>query len=274
MTALYRKIGNFFSILKYKPSEETNINTYESDSIVNYYQSQIPALQEAEKRILNELSTFVASSAMLDIGIGTGRTTYFFAPLVNRYVGIDYSEAMVKACKTRFFEFPYQFLTEDVRSLRNFNTNEFDLVLFSFNGLDSISPDDRELALAQIKRVLKPKGMFIFSSHNLLAAPNLIAYSFPLSISALKRNYRSFVLRKLNPPIPKLQNQNFAMIVDGSHAYQIRNYWVKPVYQISVLQAHGFSVERVYDLQGRELTPAQWHVTTDTWLYYFCKKEV
>ena len=35
---------------------------------------------------------------MLDIGVGTGRTTMHFAGLVKEYVGVDYSSALIQAC--------------------------------------------------------------------------------------------------------------------------------------------------------------------------------
>jgi ubiquinone/menaquinone biosynthesis C-methylase UbiE len=268
---LQKKIHNLFSILKYKSTEDTNIKTYESDQVVTYYKNQIPVLQPAEQQLLEVLSPSMKHYAMLDIGVGGGRTTEFFAPLVNRYVGVDYSEAMVKVCRARFPTSQFQFETDDVRSLKSFKDREFDFVLFSFNGLDSISPTDRTLAIQQIKRVLKPGGIFIFSSHNLRAASKLIEYQFPVSVAALKRNYRAYVLRKLNPQLKSMQNQNFAMIVDGSHAYQISNYWVKVEYQVSVLKKDGFAVEAIYDLNGNVLLPEHLQASIDTWLYYFCK---
>ncbi|MBF0188289.1 MAG: methyltransferase domain-containing protein, partial [Magnetococcales bacterium] len=48
-----------------------------------------------------------------------------------------------------------------------FETTSFDVVLFSFNGIDYIHPYSARLAtLREIWRVLKPDGLFIFSTHN------------------------------------------------------------------------------------------------------------
>jgi ubiquinone/menaquinone biosynthesis C-methylase UbiE len=47
-----------------------------------------------------------------------------------------------------------------------FENETFDFVMFSFNGLDYLSHSDRLLALGEIRRVLKPAGLLLFSSHN------------------------------------------------------------------------------------------------------------
>jgi SAM-dependent methyltransferase len=48
-----------------------------------------------------------------------------------------------------------------------FNNDAFDYILFSFNGIDHIHPERRGIqALREIHRMLKPDGLFLFSSHN------------------------------------------------------------------------------------------------------------
>ena len=39
---------------------------------------------------------------MLDIGVGTGRTSRYFASNFNQYHGIDYSSAMIDFCRKKF----------------------------------------------------------------------------------------------------------------------------------------------------------------------------
>ena len=73
---------------------------------------------------------------MLDIGVGGGRTTLHFAPLVKEYVGIDYSQNMIKACQERFAQVSFQ--TADARSMGIFKDSTFDFILFSYNGIDYI----------------------------------------------------------------------------------------------------------------------------------------
>ena len=41
---------------------------------------------------------------VLDLGVGAGRTSFTFAALVRTYIGIDYAQAMVEICRSRFGE--------------------------------------------------------------------------------------------------------------------------------------------------------------------------
>src|SRR3989338_8328332 len=55
----------------------------------------------------------------------------------------------------------------------DFPNNHFDYALFSFHGLDYLFPEEqRTRALHEIHRVLKPGGLFAFSSHNARFIPN------------------------------------------------------------------------------------------------------
>ena len=44
--------------------------------------------------------------------------------------------------------------------------NSYDFVLFSYNGIDHLELPERERALIEMKRVLRPGGLMAFSSHN------------------------------------------------------------------------------------------------------------
>ena len=44
--------------------------------------------------------------------------------------------------------------------------NSYDFVLFSYNGIDHLELPERERALSEMKRVLRPGGIMAFSSHN------------------------------------------------------------------------------------------------------------
>jgi ubiquinone/menaquinone biosynthesis C-methylase UbiE len=72
---------------------------------------------------------------------------------------------MVEACRRRFASL--EFLCVDATDLRIFSDRRFDVVVFSFNGIDYIPTDEaRARCLLEVARVLRPGGRFIFSSHN------------------------------------------------------------------------------------------------------------
>jgi SAM-dependent methyltransferase len=83
-------------------------------------------------------------------------------------VGIDYSEAMVGACRKKFPNL--DFMIADACDLSAFEDSSFDAIVFSFNGLDCVVPDEKRLrCLRECWRVLRPAGLLVFSSHNPLS---------------------------------------------------------------------------------------------------------
>lgn len=139
-----------------------NRTKYESDAVVSYYERQTE-LQPAEAHLFSR--HIPPGASILDMGVGGGRTTRYLAGRASRYVGADYSLSMVESCRTRFpgLEFQHCDATDMVR----FADGEFDVVVFSFNGIDVIGNDEsRSRCLRETARVLKPGGLFIFSSHN------------------------------------------------------------------------------------------------------------
>ena len=104
-------------------------------------------------------------SAILDLGVGGGRTTSYLANRASRYVGVDYAAAMVKACQAKFPDL--EFVVADAANLSIFPDASFDVVVFAFNGIDYVLPEQsRRSCFEHIRRVLKAKGVLIFSSHN------------------------------------------------------------------------------------------------------------
>lgn len=107
-----------------------NKNVYESSELAQRY-SREEKLQPPEASILTSIKLRLNGSRMLDIGVGGGRTTLHFAPLVGSYAGIDYSEQMIAACKERFGEIPnlLTFQMADVRSCHRSQT----MILISYS---------------------------------------------------------------------------------------------------------------------------------------------
>lgn len=99
---------------------------------------------------------------LLDIGVGGGRTTRHLAHRTD-YFAIDYSPEMVAATREAFPGVRVQ--VGDAREL-DFGDESFDAVLFSFNGLDCVDLAGRARAYSEVFRVLRPGGVFIFSTHN------------------------------------------------------------------------------------------------------------
>jgi SAM-dependent methyltransferase len=197
----------------------------------------------------------LAKARLLDLGIGTGRTTGHLAAACESYVGIDYSAEMVRRAKDRF---PALDIREmDARDLSAFAAASFDAVVFSFNGLDYVGHRDRLLILAQIRRVLRPGGAFLLSSHNRDSA---IAPAWSLSNLKLGGGLRGAVtgIAKYLIGIANAarlarrqrREAEYALLNDSAAQYSLITYYISPGKQAAQLERAGFLVERAAGLDG------------------------
>jgi ubiquinone/menaquinone biosynthesis C-methylase UbiE len=103
--------------------------------------------------------------AVLDVGVGGGRTTPYLSRLASRYVGVDYSREMIGTCRQKFPQL--EFHIADASDLSEFRDASFDAVVMSFNTIDYLLPDEkRQKCLSECRRVLREGGILVFSSHN------------------------------------------------------------------------------------------------------------
>lgn len=234
------------------------------------------ALQKPEETILELVRDKLDNWRMLDLGIGLGRTTLHFAPLVKEYVGTDYSFGMIKTYQKMFPEAKpnVQVRLSDARMMREFESNYFDFILFSFNGIDYISHEDRIDALKEIKRIGKKGGLFVFSTHNLQYIDNLYSIKFGNHFKYfVYQCYRYLRLIYENGFSGKYRNKRFAIINDGAHHFRLKTYYVRPSAQIEQLEQSGFKNIRLFSLKtGEEIDKAALNgASKDSWIYYFCE---
>jgi len=104
-------------------------------------------------------------AAILDLGVGGGRTTPYLSSKASRYVGVDYAPEMIRACRQKYPGL--EFLVAEASNLSALEASSFDAVVCAFNGLDYVIPDEaRALCFKECWRVLKPEGVLLFSSYN------------------------------------------------------------------------------------------------------------
>lgn len=149
--------------------DRSNADTYSLDRFVADYDAFQGWNDRGEIRVLMSIAPEVRGEAVLDVGVGTGRTTSLLRLLTDDYVGIDYVPVMVEQAKMAF---PGSDLrVGDVLDLHEFDDGSKKLVLFSYNGLDSLDHDSRPAALANMARVTAPGGFLVYSTLNLDSPP-------------------------------------------------------------------------------------------------------
>ncbi|MBA4317076.1 MAG: hypothetical protein C0412_01615 [Flavobacterium sp.] len=244
-----------------------NINQeiYNKPDVVRIYTEQT-GLDDVENFFLTHYVK--PGSDILDIGVGGGRTTSAFSSDANSYVGIDYSEEMVKACLNRFPD--KKFLTLDASSMKIFNDESFDIVIFSFNGIDYL-PDwnSRIECINEIKRVLRPGGHFFFSSHNsrgILFPPNFTVEGW----GAKFREFIKSIYKTIRFASKYLCQAAFyvghGFIKDPTHG----GLWTHvslPKFVVQDLTNCGF---KVLCVKGKTVKP--WLTMGNPWYYYICQK--
>lgn len=254
----------------------TNQSIYEREAIVREYASSHD-LQKPEISIMQLLGAQLGGMRMLDIGVGAGRTTAYLSHKVREYVGVDYSSSMIEVCKRRFPDLAQRgcFKVADARRLDEFDSNYFDLVLFSFNGIDYVNHDDRLRILSEVKRVTRAGGCFVFSAHNIncdLGQGGRIK----LCVNPVRLFYRitKFAARKYAGHVLKVTRATaeYAIVRDTAHGLQLKTYYIGPSAQIRQLESHDFSDVKVFSLRdGHYLfDQAEADAATDDWLYYLC----
>src|SRR5215218_2806218 len=143
-------------------NHNTNLDGYRSPAAVDEY-SKTDELTACESYLFDKYIDH--GRAILDLGVGGGRTAPHLAAQASMYVGLDYSEPLIEICREKFPSL--RFVCDDATNLQRFAANSFDVVVFSFNGIDSIRTDqDRTRCFLEVARVLRPGGYFILSSHN------------------------------------------------------------------------------------------------------------
>jgi SAM-dependent methyltransferase len=144
------------------PNPDPNLRTYNSPEVVEHY-AALTYLSPCESLLFNEY--LQPGMAILDLGVGGGRTTPLLSSIAGRYVGLDYAPEMIEVCRKKFPALKFE--VGSAADLSQFAASGFNAVVMAFNGMDYVIPDEtRFRALQEIHSVLKPEGILIFSSHN------------------------------------------------------------------------------------------------------------
>jgi SAM-dependent methyltransferase len=149
-------------VLEVGDPHTANRRIYSAPEVAAHY-AALEYLTPCERFLFDRYIT--PQMAILDVGVGGGRTTPYLSKDASSYVGVDYSEEMVRICRNKFPQL--RFLVADASDLSEFRDASFDVVVMSFNTLDYLLPDEkRQRCLRECRRVLRDEGRLIFSSHN------------------------------------------------------------------------------------------------------------
>jgi SAM-dependent methyltransferase len=151
----------------------------------------------------------------------------------------------------------------DARDLSAFANASFDLVIFSYNGIDSVDPEGRLAILNEVSRVLSPGGTFLFSTfhrgwegfNDRRIRGDIVWSGNPLRLGLRYARHavgiqRAFRRRKLEE-----RDGEHAILLHFAHHYGIMVYATTPEQINRQLSDAGFKTPaRIFDEKGREIS--------------------
>ena len=226
---------------------KNNIASFSTDTSIQIYLKKFyEGLFDQEIKIFKKYIPTKTKWKILDLGCGTGRTTKYLIYYGHEVIGVDISKEMIATAKSLIPD--VDFAVGDACNLP-FRSNLFDCVIFSFNGIDYIYPENLRIkALLEINRVLKNNGLFIFSSHN----------SFQLISNSIK-GYLKIVIRWLRNPLSKYK-------IDKTSYGNLTTYFINPFSQEKQLRKCGF---KLIEIVGKYSNVLKYF---EPWIYYVARK--
>jgi SAM-dependent methyltransferase len=229
----------------------------------------------AEARIFERIARSCAGLPILEIGVGGGRAVPSMVKLSGDYLGIDYSDEMIRRCRDRFPTLRFE--VADARDLSRLSAEHYAFVLFSFQGIDYVSHAHRLLILREVHRVLRDGGWFALSSHNRLSSRwHPSKYRFGLTGLLLKILGAGFTPRCYLRGALTWWHSRGALQEEAEYTYRtdfrdnLITYYIESVYQVSQLHHAGFEVKFLFNRDGEAITVGS--ADTSPFIYYLARK--
>jgi len=251
-----------------------------NDTVVAGTYTRGPSMMPAELAVFAEAWPSIRGGRVLDIGVGGGRTLPYLSGPASRYIAVDYSRAMVDACKARFPAADVR--DDDARELATVADGSIDFAFFSFNSIDCVPAEGRPDVYRAVHRVLATGGRFGFSSHNarllkhvpskfrlpeieLTANPVRLGVRLARAGAETVRSFRNH--RRLRRG--ERREDGYAVVNDGAHAFSMLFVYVDPAWQVNELARAGFTDIAVFDERGRRVDAA---AVRDPWVHFLARK--
>jgi SAM-dependent methyltransferase len=213
---------------------------------------------------------------VLDVGCGAGRILGYLVQLGADAHGVDISSAMVEHCRHRFPGVDVQ--VGDLAHLSATAKGPFDAVLLSDNVLDAFDDAGRRTSLADVRSLLAPAGLAVFSSHNLAhwertpdsggppsqplwsrltsIAHKLASRSALWMFNAIVRLPRRRANHRRLAPM-QYRAADHAVVNDAAHDYGLLHYYVRRADQQLQLEQLGFQLVECLEFEGATVPSGQ-----------------
>ena len=232
-----------------------------------YRNLSLEGLWSSEKFLYSEY--FKKGSSVVDLGCGSGRTTFPLTKLGYKVVGIDLTPAMIRTAKklSKDLRLVVDFRVGDATAL-DLKNGSFDNGIFSFCGWNQIPGNANRLkALEEAFRVLKSNGVFIFSSH--IRIVGVFGKWIPLWI---KQFFKLYLLKPLGFKIAEEEWGDRFFNKEGSLAYSQPQYTNIPSLKLVKQQIAEAGFELVYNNYRFNVENQGQKKKTSNCMFFVCKK--
>jgi SAM-dependent methyltransferase len=229
------------------------------------------------------------SGRVLEVGCGAGRLLGYLVALGGEVHGLDISPAMVAECQRAYPQADVR--VGDLGAISASAEGVFDAILAGDNVLDVFGDSERRRVLSELRALVAPGGVLIFSSHNLAhidggaGAPSGEAVgryarlarrvlSKPLIelMAAARRAPREALTRARNrrrlAPL-EYRGSDFAIINDLAHNYALLHYYIGRDGQAGQLEELGYELVECLDPDGRPVPAGE--AGEGPWLFYVAR---
>jgi SAM-dependent methyltransferase len=236
-----------------------------------------------ERAALERVAVEARDRPILDLGVGAGRTIPLLRAISHDYLAVDYTPALVTVCRARHPGVDVR--VGDARDLSQLASGSFFLVVFSWNGIDSVDHAGRLAILREIHRVLMPSGICVFSAHNhdgpvnrpeRYHPPRLSVSANPLKLAVRTQRYlRHLALglynRRRNRALEQ-RSAEYSVANSGAHEYGLMIHHIQLGLQVRQLEALGFErIEALSCVDGHVVT-AHEDTSAITWFHFIARK--
>jgi len=246
-----------------------NAATYDNRRLADWF-ARLP-IYPAERVMFTRYRAAFEGRRVLDLAVGSGRTTPALLPHAAGYIGVDLSDAMLEVARRRHPQ--ATFLRMDVRDIGLLGAGRFDFVLASCAILSAFPHEERLKLLDAIRGLLVPGGLFVFTAHNREWRDAGMA---PLNRHSWRPRQ---MLRALHPlswinylrakPLWR-QEAHYAIMSDSAHLWRGIFYFIDRNSQTRQLEAAGFDLVEIIAEDGTTLGPGD-QARNSGLLQYVCR---
>lgn len=176
---------------------------------------------------------------------------------------------MTDICRQKFPALPFH--TLDAAELSFFESEQFNTIVFSFNGIDYLYPDQQRInCLTGVYCLLKKNGIFIFSVHNakvIAVRPQIRAASIPRKVWRLLRSVTKTIILSSKQLSRKSFYDGVGYINDPIHGGLLTHTSTPKVVEVELANAGFRMIETV---SGNYPTPSG--IFTSPWFYFVAQK--